>query len=170
LRGNSLNPCSMTSMANPMDALHSYQKRVSEFATEERRVQGDYFMHQGQKGDGFTVDLLKVVSGDVQALAIFAVEDPMNGVPRFGVGYAVAEKFQRCGIGFETITTGIKEIARQVHQQGVQKFYVEALIDKTNIPSINLAKKIFPGNGTAMLDEDSGTPALLFYKLIESKP
>lgn len=155
-------------MADPMNALNNYQNNVDAYELDPDRMVDGFLRLQGPKGNGFTVEFIKIVDREVQALAIFALEEPINGVPRFSVGYAVANKHRRRGLGFEAITIGIKELKRQVRAQNVSKFYVEALISNTNQPSIGLAKKIFSEDGVPNVDAESGTPSLLFYKLIQT--
>lgn len=156
-------------MANPMDALKAYQLRAKEFADPDCLVEG-YYRHQGPKGDrgGFTIEYLKIVNYEVQAVAIFGVEHPLNRVDRFSVGYAVAENYRRRGLAFEIVNFGIKDLAKQVRAQNVRRFLVEAVIDRTNKPSIELAKKIFLQDGRPIVEGLTDTPALHFIKTVEA--
>ncbi|MFN3697731.1 MAG: GNAT family N-acetyltransferase [Pseudobdellovibrio sp.] len=105
----------------------------------------------------------KIVSGKVQALSTFGFEEgPDNGTDRYSVNYAVSESCRGRGLAVEAVNIGINDLRKRL-----KHFYVEALIEKTNVHSIEVAKKLFPDFGVPTINEVSAKPALLFYKLIE---
>lgn len=105
----------------------------------------------------------KIVDGEVQVLVTFGLESgAYKGTDRYIVNYAVSEKYRGRGLAIEAVNTGVEDLKNRL-----KRFYLEALIDETNIHSIKVAKKLFPDAAAPTTDEASGKPALLFFKLIE---
>lgn len=105
----------------------------------------------------------KIINGEVQALATFGLESGAHkGTDRYSLNYAVSEKYRGRGLAIEAVNTGVEDLKSRL-----KRFYLEALIEETNIHSIKVAKKLFPGAGIPTIDDESGKPALLFFELIE---
>lgn len=158
----------MSLMTNPMEALVDYQSVLdSGIEIDPSEFDGVYLKRSGEIVENVTrFDYVKIVDRQVQALAMFVHEDPYNAVERFSVAYAVAEKFRGRNLAIEAVTKGIDDLRQVLARNKVQKFYLEALIDKSNLHSIKVAEKIFLSSGIAAVDDETGTPALLFYRLI----
>tara|TARA_Y100000034_G_C6759649_1_gene338243 strand:+ start:126 stop:602 length:477 start_codon:yes stop_codon:yes gene_type:complete len=157
----------MASMADPMGALEQYQNKLNQTGIDQSALNAGYLILHGPKGRGYTYEFVKIKGDEVQALAIFGVEDPYKGTPRFSIGYAVAERFRRQGLGMEVIRKGIEGLKEVVSQSHIHKFVVEAVVDEINVASVQLARKVFDGDGTRVIDTESGTPSLLFYTMVE---
>lgn len=160
----------MSLMANPMLALADYQRVVSSgMELDPAEFDGEYLKRRGEIAKGVTrYDYVKIIDREVQALAMFPQEKLFNSVPVYSVGYAVCENRRGKGLAVEAVTTGIEDLKVILGRSGIKKFYVEALIDKTNSYSIKVAEKIFSTSGTPHTDDETGIPALLFYKLIQT--
>ncbi len=158
----------MSLMANPMDALLSYQHALNAGTIYTHEMDGCYLKRYGEVKSGKRYDYVKIVYGEVQALAIFGEEEPpFNGVNRYSVGYAVSETRRGRGLAVEAVNKGIEELKKEFGRVGMKSFYLEAVVGETNSHSIKVAKELFPGSaGKATTDSESGTPSLLFYKLI----
>lgn len=156
----------MSLMANPMEALLKYQHAVNAGAVDPNQIEGGYLKLSGEVPSGKKYDFVKILAGEVQALAIFGEEESYKGVPRYSVGYAVSENHRGRGLAVEAVNKGIEEFKKEFSRLKIKNFFVEAMIDKNNTPSIKVAKKLFPGDGVPKPDSETGTPALLFYKLI----
>lgn len=158
----------MSLMTNPMEALVDYQRVLdSGIEIDPLEFDGVYLKRSGEIVENVTrFDYAKIIDKQVQALAMFVQEEPYKAVQRFSVAYAVAEKFRGHNLAFESVTKGIDDLSQILARNKVQKFYLEALIDRTNIYSIKVAEKIFLSSGFAAIDDETGTPALLFYRLI----
>ncbi len=155
-------------MADPMIALREIQQALKNgIPFDHRELTDGYIMLDKDFPDsGKTYSYAKVIDGEVQALAIFAVEDPFKNVDRYSVGYAVKEIYRGRGLAVEAVSRGIEELKTRFRNTKTKSFYIEALIDVLNTHSIDVAKKIFPGPGFLSEDQYTGTPVLLFYKLI----
>ncbi len=153
---------------DPMIALREIQQALnSGISFDHRKLSDGYITINKEFPDGGkTNSYVKIIDGEVQALAIFADEEPINNVDRYSVGYAVSEIHRGRGLGVEAVDTGIEQLKKKFGLAKIKSFYVEALIDVLNSHSINIAKKIFPGSGVPSEDQYTRAPALLFYKLI----
>lgn len=158
----------MSRMANPMEALVSYQQALRNgMPLDHNDLDNDsYLKRNGEVSGAKRFDYLKIVNGEVQALAMFVEDEPHKGITRFSLAYAVEENHRGRGLAVEATTKGIEDLKTRCAQVGIKRFYVEALIDETNTPSINVAKRVLPGPGNATVDDETGTRAVLFYKLI----
>jgi hypothetical protein len=70
-------------------------------------------------------------------------------------------------LALEAINKGLESLKSQYRAAGVREFIVEAIIARTNVPSLQLAKKIFPGEGSPAMDTESNTLSLYFHKVIK---
>ena len=154
-------------MANPMDALRSYQKALETgmpFYPEE--FDGAYLKRNGQVNGAIRFDYVKIIDGKVQALAMFAQDDPFKGVDRYCVAYAVSEAQRGQGLAVEAVNKGFEDLTKKFSEAKITGFYIEAMIDATNIHSIRVAKQLFPSPGVPTTDSETGTQSLLFFRLI----
>lgn len=110
--------------------------------------------------------VVKIFENEIQALAIFGEEDPLNGIVCFSVGYAVKESYRRRGLAVEVVNKDVARLTENLRGSEVKRFYLEAMVDRTNLPSIKFAEKFFSVSGRSSEDSQSGTPSLHFAKLI----
>lgn len=109
----------------------------------------------------------KVVGKEVQALSIFALADPIEGKPCFNLGNAVKPELRGRGLGLEALIVGVEELKNGFGRAGKGKsFFVEAVVEATNLPSIRVAEKFFLQPGKPIIDAFSGKSALHFLKLV----
>ncbi|MNE81585.1 hypothetical protein D3C80_1782480 [compost metagenome] len=107
--------------------------------------------------------------GRVRAFVTYVSADPVHGVPCFGVGYAVPEKFRRQGLAAKIIDKSIDEMKHGLARNGIQKFYIEAVVGESNIASRKVAEKVISATPDRTgLDEFSGEPAITYLRLIEA--
>jgi len=157
----------MSSMADPMIALRSFQQALSAGASvDSPGLGGGYVLLYDEPNGGKRYSFPKIIDGEVQVLSIFGLVEPLDGVVCYSVGYAVSEKHRGHGLAVEAVNKGIEVLKETLSRTELRKFYVEALIDRMNIHSIRVAEQLFPGPGIAARDSYTGTPALHFKKLI----
>lgn len=155
----------MSIMANPMEALLSYQQALrANMPIDPNELDADYLKRSGQVAGATRFDYVKIIDGEVLALAMFVEEEPHNGTARYSLAYAVSETHRGRGLAVEAIKKGIEDLKEKYGRARVKSFYVEALIDQTNAPSIKVAKQVLSDSGFATPDSETGTPALLFYR------
>jgi RimJ/RimL family protein N-acetyltransferase len=158
----------MKTMADPMDALRSMQQALIDGTPLYLgNVGGDYQGRLDQYPNGDRRYLFaKIVNGKAIALVIFATEESINGVDCYSVGYAVDEKYRRRGLAVEAFQTGVVELVKELRKTGLKRFYVDAVIDVTNEPSIKFAQKLFAEPGQKIHERESERPALHFKRLV----
>jgi len=155
-------------MADPMVALLKFQQALNDGIAiiDPNELDEGYLKMYDELPSGKRYSYAKVVDREVQTVSIFGYEDPFRGVDRFSVGYAVKENHRGRRLSIEAVNKGIEDLKDKLRPTGKKSFYVEALVDKKNSPSIRIAQQLFPGTGVASVDSETGTPSLLFYKLI----
>lgn len=65
----------MSLMANPMEALLKYQHAVNAGMIDQSQISGSYLKLSGEVPSGKKYDFVKILDGEVQALAIFGEEE-----------------------------------------------------------------------------------------------
>lgn len=89
----------MPEIADPMIALRSVQDNLNNgLSVDPRELDEGYLKMYDEPNGGKRYSYLKIIDGIVQALAIFGLESPIDGVECYSVGYAVNEKYRRRGL------------------------------------------------------------------------
>ena len=161
---------SMPSMTDPMDALIDLRRAV---AQKDIRLQPagfhpDVFVHLDQPANRPRYTYALAEGGDVTAVALLALTEPIEGVPTFQIGYAVMESRRGCGRAQRITMAAIDEMCRGLHRNGIPKLYFEAVVDRENLASLHIAEKVIGGPRTECLDHGSGVPAIQFQRLVDS--
>lgn len=155
----------MSLMADPMVALQELQLALDQgMSFDFPELRGDYKTWYIENPNGKKHVFAKIVGNEVQALAIFGLVDPIDGAECWAVGYAVSEKYRRRGLAIEAFNTGIQELKILLSRIMMKSFFVEAVIDAENIPSVKIAEKLFLCSGTKIVDGESERPALWFKR------
>lgn len=157
----------MTLLPNPMNALRSLQKELRRgIKLTPCKLDANYKMIYDEPNGEKRFSYTKIFADEIQALSIFVIAEPINNIPCFNIGYAVKENRRGSGLGVEAVEKGIEELQNGFRPTPVQKFYLEAIVDVTNKPSIKVAESLFPAPGKEILDHYTGKPALHFQKLV----
>jgi hypothetical protein len=160
----------MPGMTDPIDALNDFRRAV---AQRELRVQPadfhpDVFVHVDQPAGAPRYTYALIEGGEVTAVALLALTEPIEGVPTFQLGYAVIESRRGCGRAQRIAMAAIDEICRGLRRNGIPKLYFEAVVDREKLASLHIAAKVIGGTPTDCLDHDSGVPAVQFQRLVDS--
>jgi RimJ/RimL family protein N-acetyltransferase len=156
-------------MANPMDALVATQEALrngASFDPPELDDEGYAKVYDEPFSGGKRYSYIKVISGEVQAVAIFGLDDPLDGVECYSVGYAVSENHRGRGLAVEAVNKGIANLIQRFSLTSMKRFYVEAVVSVTNSHSIKVAEKLFPGSRENIIERCTGEPALHFKRLV----
>lgn len=157
----------MSSIANPMDALIQFQDYLSSgMPIDPTLLVNNYLEMYEEPGGGRRFSFAKILENEIQALAIFGLEDHLNEILCYNVGYAVSENHRGRGLAIEAIKIGLARLKDNLKLEGVSQFYLEAVIEHSNIYSIKIAEKILNCKGVEVYERESGKPALHFKKLI----
>ena len=113
----------------------------------------------------FTYALIK--NGKVQAVSLFALAQPIEGIPCFNIGYAVIEKERGKGIATQLVKKGIDELQNGFKRNGIAEFYIEAVVSVSNEPSNKLAEKLISDSPASGTDCFSGEACLQYVRKVK---
>ncbi|HED2522696.1 TPA: GNAT family N-acetyltransferase [Klebsiella aerogenes] len=158
----------MPAMTDPHVGLISFQEALDNNLLELHKctVHPDLSLHYDQpEGEPrFTYALIE--DGKVKATAVFIRDEVMeDGLPCFGLGYAVAEGFRGQGLGYEIVEKSLAEFEHGIKRH-MAKFYIETLVDKDNIPSQKISARHINPESRETTDQYSQTPSYHYEKLI----
>jgi hypothetical protein len=160
----------MPAMTDPMAALNSLQRALDNKLVffQRGKLHRDLQVLLDEPAPGKTrFTYASISNGKVMAIAIFALADPVGGVPCFQLGYAVLESARNGGLGAAIVAKSIEEISNGFKATPLKKFYVEAVVGISNVPSNKIAAKTLAATPTDCTDAFSGEPALQYLRLVE---
>ena len=84
-------------MTDPMDALVDFRRAIAqrEIPVQPADFHPDIFLHVDQPAGAPKYTYALVEGGEVTAVALLALTEPIEGVPTFQLGYAVMESRRR---------------------------------------------------------------------------
>jgi hypothetical protein len=158
----------MPAIANPMEGLISLQAalRTGNVKLERCELHPELQVLLDSPGGEMRLTYALAFHGRVRATTVFAPTQPVNGIPCFNVGWAVAEALRGKGLATSTVTKAIEELEYNMKKRGGSRFYIEAIVATSNEPSNRLARKLISTEPTEGTDEHSGEPILQYLKLI----
>lgn len=155
-------------MTNPHDALLSFQKALANNAVQLQKcaLYDDLYVHLDRPmgNERFTYALIR--NRTVRAYAIIVVDDPVEGVPCFGVGYAVAKNYRKQGLGYQVVEKSLSEFINGMKPH-IPKFYFESIVGEDNLGSQRISEKYISSDCEKIIDSVSGLPAFHYLKLVE---
>lgn len=104
----------------------------------------------------------------VQAIALFALVQPHEGLQCFQLGIAVIEKMRGQGIGSRVLQQSIGELRNGLSRTPMKEFYIEAVVSIDNHPSNAIAKRLISDSPTNITDAFSKEPALQYLRKLKS--
>lgn len=155
-------------MTDPMDSLNGMQSALNEGLVSlqpcETHQEIGVLFDQPNGVSRFSYVQLNGV--DVQAIALIVLTESIEGLPCFQIGYAVNDQMRLKGLGKGIINKALTEFRNGMYRNSVKDYYIEAIISRDNIASIQIAKSIFPNNPLEIEDELSGEPAYQYLKKV----
>ena len=152
----------MNALAGLQDALDASQVRLTACALYPEL---GVFLDQPNGKSRFTYALVN--HGIVVAVALFAVAEPIKGLPCYNIGYAVTNSQRGLGIGSEVLRKAIEELAHGLSRTPMKAFYLEAVVSVDNEPSNRIATKTISDSPVAGTDCFSGEPILQYVRRVE---
>jgi predicted acetyltransferase len=98
----------------------------------------------------------------VAAIAMIASAESLNGIAVFQIGYAVPQHLRKQGLAKLVAQAAIEEFTAGMKRNGVQSFYLEAIVGVKNIASHKVAEHVIGGNTKKVSDSHSGEAALQY--------
>lgn len=159
----------MSEMTNPMNALVQLQMALDEGVVRLHPcdIHRDISVIADKPNGTVRYTYAKVSNGTVQSIALFALIDPIDGIPCFQLGWATLEALQGRGLATDTVANGMDELVNGLKRHGDGKFYFEAVVSESNVPSQAIAKRLLSESPVKCTDVYSGEAALQYLRLVE---
>jgi len=159
----------MPQMTDPMNALKELQKALEnkwvKLTPCDIHKEMSVIADQPNGVVRFTYALVE--NGKVHAISLFAITDPVEGLPCFNVGYAVLENMRGNGSGTEILKKGIEELYQGFARNGHREFYIEAVVGVENHASNSMAKKLISESPSRCQDHLSGEEAFQYLRKLQ---
>lgn len=107
-----------------------------------------------------------VVGRTVQAIALFVLVEPYEGLPCFQVGYAVLGTMRGKGVGTHVLAQSIDELKNGLSRTPMKEFYLEAIVSTGNDPSNAIARRLISDSPSTCTDQFSNEPALQYFRKV----
>jgi len=149
-----------------MDGLSSFQEALTLGTIEPRPCKWNknlQVLQDNAEGE-LRVTHARIVDGEAHGIIIYCIAENVESVPCFAVGYAVAEKYRRKGIGTTLLSESVEELSRELHQVGLTDYYLEAVVGVENTASNKIATKVLSAKPVRTTDKISGEPAYQYLK------
>jgi hypothetical protein len=91
--------------------------------------------------------------------------EPVEGAPCFQMGWATIEGSRGKRLATNVVSKGLAELKNGMKRNDINKFYIEAIVAKSNTESIKLATRLFSVNPKACTDSFSGVNAVHFLEV-----
>lgn len=159
----------MSQMVDPIIGLRALQDALDNNLVEMSpcELTSEIEVHFDRPNGEYRYSYAKIQNGIVQALVQFVVNEPLNGLPCFGIGYAVIEERRQKQLGTLVVSKSIDEMVNGLSKNGLSRFYFEAIIGRNNFASQHLAAKLISNDPRECVDSYSGEDAFAYTRLIE---
>lgn len=103
----------------------------------------------------------------ITVLVSFVLVDQVEKRPCLQVGYAVKERYRGRRLAKNTLMSSMNELRMGFGRAGVTPIYIEAIIDKSNVPSQQVAAACVSSTPTKIIDKSTKIPSLQYLKRLE---
>lgn len=156
-------------MTDPSDALRSFQQVIltGSMSLQRGALDPNLFVHLDQPNDRARFTYVRLNGTTVMALVIFALTEPMEGLPCFQVGYAVPEAYRNKGYAKSIVQAAMAELKHGLCRSHPNaEFYVEAVVGTDNVASNRVAALTISTTPHPITDEVSGSPAFHYTRKV----
>ncbi|QHO73981.1 hypothetical protein ACH79_16430 [Bradyrhizobium sp. CCBAU 051011] len=155
-------------MTDPFDALTKFQRALRDGDIDLRPGELDptLVVHLDRPAGTLRLTYARLDGRKVIALAMMVSTEPLNGLPCYQAGVAVAKAHRGKGHAKSITEAAIAEMKNGLARNGVPSFYVEAIVNIENEPSKKVAAATISSSPVAITDHDSGLPALQYLKKV----
>jgi hypothetical protein len=159
-------------MTDPYQALVSFQQALLLGSVDLRPGELDpkLFVHADRPNGAMRLTYVRLEGLSVTALVSVVHAEPLEGLPCFQIGYAVAELYRKQGRAIEAVEGALLELQHGLARAGISAFYVEAVIDTDNEASQRVARKTLSAAPDPVTDGPSGWAALHYLRIFETTP
>ena len=155
-------------MTDPFEALTSFQQALLDGEIDLRAGELDpnLFLHVDHPAGVIRLTYVRLDGQSVTAMAIMVGTGPMHGLPCFQAGVGVPVAYRGKGYAKSVLAAAIAELKHGLSRNKIGSFYVEAIVSVDNEPSKRVAEATISETPVAVIDEQSGLPALQYVRKI----
>lgn len=110
---------------------------------------------------------MRFKNGSVISLAIVIPAEPYKSERCFQIGYAVPQHLRKRGLAKDIARAAIAEFSAAMSRNGIDSFYVEAIVGTKNVASQKVAESIFGKPVKERVDKHSSEPILQYMLKID---
>lgn len=160
----------MPKLVNPIDALKSFEPalKAGEISVQPGELDRNLFIHLDHPNGEFRITYVRFKNTALTSLAIIIPADPYKGERCFQIGYAVPQHFRKRGFAKEICRAALAEFQAGIGRNGIDSFYVEAVVGTKNIASQKVAESIFGKPVKENFDQYSNEPILQYILKIDN--
>jgi hypothetical protein len=92
----------------------------------------------------------------VQQIVVLNGNEPLNGLPCFGLFYGTLESLRGAGLTIPFVKLCLEQFYKDLHKTYCREFYIEALVEVDNFPSIAICKHLFGEPAETATDSNTG--------------
>ncbi|AXR05387.1 GNAT family N-acetyltransferase [Salinimonas sediminis] len=100
----------------------------------------------------------------VVSIVILIPAQPIEGVLCMAIGYATHKLRRKRGLAIKTIEAALKEFQHGMSRNSVSDIMIEAIVEKENIASQKLAKRVFMDEPREGKDQYSGEACFAYVR------
>lgn len=154
-------------MADPHLGLLSFQQAMTAGLIDPRPAKYDQglLLLVDQPDENMRITYALAERGVVKGTVLFVPAESYDEEPRFSVGYGVAEPFRGQGIATDLLKRSINDLSQGFNSR---PFWLEAIVDQTNVASRRVCEKVVTSEAEAMSELISGRPALDFLTRVSA--
>ena len=158
----------MPAMTDPHDGLVSLQEALTHGSVSMGRgeIDPDLRVLVDNPAGELRLTYARVSEGVVTAFAVLVRADPHEGLPAFGIGWAVPSALRGQRRAQDVVHSAIRELRNGLGRNGVPTFWVEAVVDAGNAASRGVAERVVSPEGKEVTDALSGLPAVQYLRKV----
>lgn len=159
----------MSQMTDPADALALYQRSFSnnELPLRPCELDKNLFVCIDAPNGKRRFSYIYCEGRTITALAMLVDDKPVDGLPCFHAGVAVAEEYRGKGLAKKILSASIAELRHGLGRNGITSFAIEAIVSVNNHASMRVAEATISKTPKAVKDIPSGEPALQYVAKLQ---
>lgn len=161
----------MPTLTDPHNALLSFQRALQNHAVAPQPGELDpsVLVYADQPNGVLRLTYVRLEGQKVAALVSFIESEPIEpGVPCYGIGYALHQKYRQQGRAKSLVEAAVKELRNGLGRNRVSALHVEAIVGVDNVGSQHVAASTLTPVATPGIDQYSGVPILQYVRKVKT--
>lgn len=160
----------MPLMPDLESAMKSFEQAIKAGAipVQPGALDGKLLVHLDRPNGEPRLTYARVDGNKVTAFVTFIQCEPVEGLRCYNVGWAVPSNLRGQGRAGEVFKAAVNELRHGLARNGVSAFYVEGVVDETNVASQRTAEKVISPPVKTGMDSEAGVPVVQYLRKIEA--